>query len=64
MDMDKCRYCGGEASESLLIASCKKCGARTENYTARGGEYQREQKMAENAWNRGFYWPKDDPKWK
>lgn len=61
--MKPCRYCGGVAKEKLLVCSCQNCGARTRNYTMQGGEYQREQMMAERAWNDGYYWPKDDPKW-
>ncbi len=61
--MKKCRYCGGEAKENLLTVRCQQCGARTENFTNTGGEYQREQRMAVSVWNLGLYWPKDDPKW-
>ena len=61
--MDACRYCGGEAKEVGLTTSCQGCGARTKNYTACGGEYQREKQMAESAWNQGMYWPKDDVRW-
>lgn len=53
--MKPCKFCGGEGEQSLLVAFCKKCGARTINFTAMGGDYQTEERMAESAWNRGDY---------
>lgn len=53
--LPRCRYCGGTASENLLVCRCETCGARTKNFTGCGGEYQREQLMAEAAWRRGEY---------
>lgn len=57
MRLTPCRYCGGEAIESCLTVRCQGCGARTKNFTGCGGEYQREQFMAECAWDCGEYEP-------
>lgn len=53
--MKPCKFCGGEGEQNLLVVLCKKCGARTINFTAMGGDYQTEERMAESAWNRGEY---------
>ena len=60
--MDKCRYCGSDDLQCSLEVTCKQCGARTNNFTSTGGDVQSEKQFAVSAWNRGNYWPKDDPK--
>lgn len=53
--MKECKFCGGTPKLDILTVICQKCGARTENFTGKGGRCQVEEMMAEEAWDRGEY---------
>lgn len=53
--MKPCKFCGGDGQQDLLVAFCKKCGARTINFTGCGSSYQDEERMAVRMWDIGNY---------
>lgn len=53
--LEKCKYCSGSAVIKCLQVECIDCGAKTKNFTATMGEYQREEQAAISAWRDGKY---------